>query len=131
MHAVYAAHYYRRLGLATYVDYLFHHESPFRPPGHVSQKVVRAASAIASGKEAKLELGDLTVVKEWTFAGDVADAIATLVAQDNVFEAVIGSGMGHTIEQWVETCFSLVNLDWRPYVQITPGFAAEYKFLVS
>jgi GDPmannose 4,6-dehydratase len=131
IHSVYAARYYRRLGLATYVGYLFHHESPLRPPGHVSQKVVHAACAIASGKAAKLELGDLTVVKEWTFAGDVAEAIATLMAQNTVFEAVIGSGLGYSIEQWVETCFSIVNLDWRAYVHITPGFAAEYKLLLS
>src|SRR5260370_25630943 len=54
IHSVYAARYYRRLGLATYVGYLFHHESPFRPPGHVRQKVVLSASAIASRKEAKM-----------------------------------------------------------------------------
>jgi GDPmannose 4,6-dehydratase len=78
-----------------------------------------------------LELGDLTVVKEWTFAGDVAEAIATLVAQDTVFEAVIGSGQGHSIEQWVEACFSAVGLDWRAYVNLIPGFVPEYRFLVS
>jgi GDPmannose 4,6-dehydratase len=131
IHSVYAARYYRRLGLATYVGYLFHHESPLRPPGHVSQKVARTACAIASGAETKLELGDLTVVKEWTFAGDVAEAIVALLQQDRVFEAVIGSGEGYTIEQWVETCFSTVGLNWRRHVSVIPGFVPEYKFLVS
>jgi GDPmannose 4,6-dehydratase len=131
IHSVYAARYYRRLGLATYVGYLFHHESPLRPLAHVSQKVARAACAIASGTEAKLELGDLTVIKEWTYAGDVAEGIVTLLQQDKVFEAVIGSGQGYTIEQWVETCFSAVGLDWRRHVNLIPGFVPEYKFLVS
>jgi GDPmannose 4,6-dehydratase len=131
IHSVYAARYYRRLGLATYVGYLFHHESPLRSGTHVSQKVARAACAIASGKEAKLELGDLTVTKEWTFAGDVAEGMVTLLQQDRVFEAVIGSGEGRTIEEWVETCFSAVGLDWHRYVSLIPGFAPEYRFLVS
>jgi len=131
IHSVYAARYYRGLGLATYVGYLFHHESPLRPVGHVSQKVASAACAIASGIETKLELGDLTVTKEWTFAGDVAEGIVALLQQDRTFEAVIGSGEGYTIEQWVETCFSAVGLDWRRHVSATPGFVPEYKFLVS
>jgi GDPmannose 4,6-dehydratase len=63
------------------------------------------------------------VSKEWTYAGDVAEGIATLLAQDKVFEAVIGSGEAYTIEQWVETCFS----SRRPrlaarHVSIIPGF---------
>jgi GDPmannose 4,6-dehydratase len=131
IHSVYAARYYRRLGLATYVGYLFHHESPYRPPAHVSQKVARAACAIATGTQTKLELGDLSVSKEWTYAGDVAEGIATLLAQDKMFEAVIGSGEAYTIEQWVETCFSAVGLDWRRHVRIIPGFLPEYKLLVS
>src|SRR5260370_3753152 len=57
IHSVYAARYYRRLGLATYVGYLFHHESPLPPGPHVSQKVARPAGAIRSGKKHKLELG--------------------------------------------------------------------------
>jgi GDPmannose 4,6-dehydratase len=131
IHSVYAARYYRRCGLATYVGYLFHHESPFRPPNHVSQKVAQTACAIASGKETKLELGDLTVSKEWTYAGDVAEGIATLLDQDSVFEAVIGSGQAYTIEQWVETCFLALGLDWRLYVRLIPSFVPEYKSLVS
>jgi GDPmannose 4,6-dehydratase len=131
IHSVYAARYYRQRGLSTYVGYLFHHESPLRPLNHVSQKVARAACAIASGRETKLELGDLSVGKEWTYAGDVAEGIATLLEQDDVFEAVIGSGEAYTIEQWVETCFLALGLDWRRHVTVTPCFVPEYKLLVS
>jgi GDPmannose 4,6-dehydratase len=131
IHSVYAARYYRRLGLATYVGYLFHHESPLRPLAHVSQKVARAACAISSGKEFKLELGDLSVSKEWTYAGDTAEGIATLLEQDQVFEAVIGSGEAYTIKQWVEACFQVLGLDWRDHVTVIPRFVPEYKLLVS
>ena len=131
IYSAYAARYYRRLGLATYVGYLFHHESPLRPLAHVSQKVAHAARTIASGAETKLELGDLTVTKEWTYAGDIAEGIVALLQQDQVFEAVIGSGEGYSIQQWVEACFSVLDLDWERHVRLIPGFAPEYKFLVS
>ncbi|OQW92754.1 MAG: epimerase [Thiotrichaceae bacterium IS1] len=129
--SVYAARYYRNLGVKTYVGYLFHHESPLRKPSHVSQKVVMTARRIAQGAKEKLPIGNLSVEKEWTFAGDVVNGIMTLVEQDKVFEAVIGSGKTHTIQEWVEVCFSLLGLDWRNHVEAIENFQPEYKRLVS
>ena len=92
--------------------YLFHHESPKRPPDHLSQRIVRAAQRIHDGSSEILDIGDLRVEKEWTFAGDVVDGMLALLEQDAAFEAVIGSGETHSIQEWVSTCFALVGLDW-------------------
>jgi GDPmannose 4,6-dehydratase len=129
--SVYAARYYRSIGIKAYLGYLFHHESPLRKPNHVSQKVVLAAKRIAEGSEEKLQMGDISVEKEWTFAGDVARGIMTLVEQDRVFEAVIGSGKTYTIKDWIEVCFSILGLDWTRYVEQTENFQTEYQRLVS
>jgi GDPmannose 4,6-dehydratase len=129
--SVYAARYYRSLGLKVYVGYLFHHESPLRKINHVSQKVVQTAKQIFQGLNTKLIIGDLSVEKEWTFAGDVVNGIMTLVEQDDIFEAVIGSGKTHSIQNWVEICFSMLNLDWRFYVEQKKDFQSEYKRLIS
>ncbi len=129
--SVYAARYYRTLGIKAYAGYLFHHESPLRKPNHVSQKVVQTAKRIADGSDEKLHIGDLSVEKEWTFAEDVAEGIMTLVEQDEVFEAVIGSGKTYSIQDWIETVFSILNLDWRKYVVQAENFQSEYKYLVS
>src|SRR4029077_7495095 len=90
--ATYAARYYRSLGLKAYVGFLFHHESPLRKTGHLSHVIASAARRIGAGSDEKLEIGDASVVKEWTFAGDTVAGILALVDQDTVFEAVIGSG---------------------------------------
>jgi GDPmannose 4,6-dehydratase len=129
--SVYAARYYRSLGIAAYVGCLFHHESPRRKPRHVSQRIALAARRIAEGSREIIELGDISVEKEWTFAGDVAKGIFTLVEQEQVFEAVIGSGVGYSIKDWLEQCFGIVGKDWTTHVQLREGFAAEYKRLVS
>lgn len=129
--SVYAARYYRSLGLKVYVGYLFHHESPLRKPNHISQMIIQAAKNIDLGKQSNLELGDISVEKEWTFAGDVVSAILTLVQQDNIYEAVIGSGIAYSIQDWLEECFKLIGKDWQSYVILKEEFTSEYKRLVS
>ena len=129
--SVYAARYFRSLGLRTYVGYLFHHDSPRRGPRHVAQLIAAAARRIGSGSQEVLELANTTVVKEWTFAGDVVRAMLALVEQDDMTEAVIGSGEGHAIADWLERCFSAVGRDWRDHVRAAPGGRSEYPRLVS
>jgi GDPmannose 4,6-dehydratase len=129
--SVYAARYYRSLGVKAYVGYLFHHDSPRRGAGHLSATIAQAARRLAAGSGEPLEIGDPSVVKEWTFAGDAMEAIVTLTSQDQIFEAVIGTGEGHSVEEWLEQCFSRVGLAWRDHVRIKSGFRAEYPRLVS
>lgn len=129
--SVYAARYFRTLGVRAYVGYLFHHESPLRKPGHLSVTIARAARRIAAGAAEPLEIGDVGVEKEWTFAGDVAEAMFALVSQDRVLEATIGSGVAHSVADWLERCFALVGRDWRDHVRVRTGFVPEYRRLVS
>ena len=43
--SVYAARYFRSLGLKVYVGYLFHHESPLRKNNHVSKMIADAVKS--------------------------------------------------------------------------------------
>jgi GDPmannose 4,6-dehydratase len=129
--SVYAARYFRSLGIRAYVGYLFHHESPLRKPNHISKIISLAVKRISKGSNETIELGDISVEKEWTFAGDTAEAIFTLVNQDQMFEAVIGSGIYYSIKDWIEQCFSLIGKDWHNYIHLREDFKPEYKRLVS
>lgn len=131
IHSTYAARYFRTLGIKVYVGYLFHHESPLRKPNHVSQMITQAVKRIASGSDEMIEIGDMSVEKEWAFAGDIAAGIASLVEQDTVFEAVIGTGKGYTIETWLDLCFGFVGKAWKQHVLFRNGFLPEYSRLVS
>jgi len=126
IHSVYAARYYRTRGLKVYVGYFFNHDSPRRGEQHVNQKIAAAAK-----KGEQIEIGDPSVKKEFNFAGDTVEAVWQLVNQDAIFEAVIGSGAAHTIEKWLDLCFTAVNRDWRDYVTVKENFKAEYLILVS
>lgn len=131
IHAAFAARYYRTLGLRAYVAYLFHHESPLRLPPHVSARICEDVVAIAQGRADSLELGDPSVEKEWGFAGDVAEAMALLASQEDVFEAVIGTGEPFSIARWVERCFAHEGLSAEGRIRQAPGFVAEYRRVVS
>ncbi|MEO5889549.1 MAG: GDP-mannose 4,6-dehydratase [Ferruginibacter sp.] len=131
IHSVYATRYYRRLGLKVYVGYFFNHDSPRRTERHMAKKITEAVKRIAAGSNEKLEIGDISVVKEWTFAGDVVKGVWALVQQDKIHEANIGSGLGYSIGDWLEVCFSLVGIDWKEHVVLQENFTSEYKKLVS
>jgi len=129
--SVYAARYYRSLGIRAYVGYLFHHESPLRKANHVSMMIAQAVQRISNNSKEVIELGDIGVKKEWSFAGDIAKGIYTLIEQDDVFEAVIGSGISYSITDWLEQCFGLIGKEWRDHVRFQQGFIPEYRCLVS
>lgn len=129
--SVYAARYYRTLGVSAYVGYLFHHESPLRKENHINQRIVQAAKRIAGGSKEKLAIGDVSVIKEFGYAKDIVAGMVTLLSQNTVVEACIGTGIGHTIEEWLSCCFGHFNLDWRDHVELISGFQSEYTKLVS
>lgn len=131
IHSVYTARYYRSLGVRVYIGYLFHHESPRRKATHTAKRIADTARRIAAGSTESLRLGDISIFKEWGFARDIAEAVWIFMNQDKNYEAVIGTGKGHTIEEWVDACFSSVGLDYRRHLEIIPNFIPEYRYLVS
>ena len=58
-------------------------------------------------------------------------AVWTLVNQDAVFEAVIGSGRAYQIRDWVAYCFSTIGRKWESYVTMASDYVPEYETLVS
>ena len=129
--SVYAARYYRNLGLPVYVGYLFHHESPKRKSNHISQKIILATKRIGNGSKEFIELGDIKVEKEWGFAGDIVRGVLKIVEQDDIFEAVIGTGISYSIEDWLKECFSLINKNWHDYIRLKTSFVPDFRRLVS
>jgi len=130
--SVYAARYYRRLGIKAYVGYLFHHESPLRKESHVCKLIADAAKNIRDGGCKRIRMGDVSVRKEVGFAGDIVEGIWTLVNQDALFEATIGTGEAYSIEEWLAACFSRIGEDWRKHVDVSEEpFRIEYQTLVS
>jgi GDPmannose 4,6-dehydratase len=129
--SVYAARYFRSLGIKIYVGYFFNHDSPERTERHMTKRIAEAAKRIAAGSNEKLAIGDITAIKEYTYAGDIVNGIWTLVNQDTIFEANISSGKGYSIADWLDQCFTLINIDWQKHVVVNSDFVPAYQQLVS
>lgn len=129
--SVYAARYFRSLNVNVYVGYFFNHDSPRRSERHIPKKITEAVKRISIGSNEILEIGDINVIKEWTFAGDIVEGLWEFMQQDQFFEANISSGIGYSIENWLEICFNSINKEWNQYVSINNDFKPDYKCLIS
>jgi len=132
IHSTYAGRYYRdSFGMKVFTGFLFNHDSPLRSESHVNQRIVKTVHRIKEGEKIKLEIGDPEVRKEFNFAGDIVQAIWTLVNQNQISECVIGSGISYSIGDWISECFSEAGLNWKDHVTVREEFISEYQNLVS
>lgn len=132
IHSTYVGRYYRnKFNLKVYCGYFFNHDSQLRTERHINQKIVEFIKQIPKNNNAKLEIGDIDVKKEFNFAGDIVNAVWILVNQDIVSEAVIGSGVAHSIREWTDYCFKSVGKNYKDYVVTNNNFTTEYNILVS
>jgi GDPmannose 4,6-dehydratase len=95
----------------------FNHESPLRGADFVTQKVCRAAAAIAAGLQDKLVLGNLNAYRDWGHAKDYVKAMVAMVRHDEPGDYVLATGETHSICELCEVAFEAAGLgDWKPYV---------------
>ena len=96
---------------------LFNHESPRRGQTFVTRKITQAVARIKLGIQDKLFLGNLDARRDWGFAGDYVDAMWRMLQQDTPDDYVIATGETHSVQEFCEEAFGLVDLDWRQYVR--------------
>jgi len=114
--------YRENYGLHASSGILYNHESPRRPPEFVSRKITRGAAAIKLGVQSELRLGDLDATRDWSFAGDVVEAMWLMLQQDAGEDYVISSGTSRTVRDMVRCAFEHVGLDYEPHVVVDPEF---------
>jgi GDPmannose 4,6-dehydratase len=105
------AAYRDRHGLHASSAILFNHESPRRPTAYVTRKVTRGVAAIVLGLQDRLELGDLDAVRDWSFAGDVAEGMWRMAQADEPSDFVLASGVGRTVGELVSTAFAAAGAE--------------------
>ncbi|MEA2430713.1 MAG: GDPmannose 4,6-dehydratase [Thermoleophilaceae bacterium] len=118
MVSTYREHY----GMHASSGILYNHESPRRPPEFVTRKVTRTAAAIKLGLADELRLGDLDATRDWSYAGDVAEAMWLMLQQERGDDYVVCSGASRTVRELVDTAFGLLDLDAESFVVVDPQF---------
>lgn len=101
---------------------LYNHESIRRSTQFVTRKISASAAAISLGRQDTLELGSLTISRDWGYAPEYMAAMLRMAASETPDDYVVGTGRLHSIGDVVELAFSHVGLDWRRYVKINPAW---------
>ena len=96
---------------------LFNHESERRGETFVTRKITRAATRIKLGLQKKLYLGNLDAKRDWGHAKDYVRAQWLMLQHETPEDFVIATGETHSVREFLEETFGLLNLDWREYVE--------------
>lgn len=131
--AVHYCHYFRdAYGIFASAGILYNHESQYRDPRFVSQKIVRGVRAIANGQTDRLVLGDLAARTDWGYAPDYVDAMRRILALPQADDFIIATGESHSVQEFVEIAFEAAGLDWREHVAEDRGLIKrQYRGLIG
>lgn len=112
---------------------LFNHESPRRGQTFVTRKITRAATRIKEGLQEKVYLGNLDAKRDWGFAGDYAEAMWLMLQQDQPDDYVVATGETHSVQEFLELTFNLLDLDWKEHLETDPRYLrpAEVDLLLG
>jgi len=97
---------------------LFNHESPRRGETFVTRKITRAATRIKLGLQDTLFLGNLEAKRDWGYAKEYVEMMWLMLQQDNPDDYVVATGEAHSVREFCEVAFGLLELDWQKYVKL-------------
>jgi GDPmannose 4,6-dehydratase len=114
--------YRESFGLFASSGILFNHESPRRGETFVTRKITRAATRIKCGLQDKLYLGNLDAKRDWGHAKEYVEAMWLMLQHDRPDDFVIATQEQHSVAEFVEEAFGLLDLDWRRHVEVDPRY---------
>ena len=97
---------------------LFNHESALRGRNFVTKKIINTAVKISMGLADELALGNMNISRDWGYAPYYVEAMWMMFQQDAPDDYVICSGEAHSLQEFAEEVFSLLNIDFEKYVKI-------------
>jgi GDPmannose 4,6-dehydratase len=105
-------------GLHASNGILFNHESPRRGETFVTRKIAKAVARIKLGLQSELVLGNLEAQRDWGHARDFVEAMWRMLQQDTPDDYVIATGETHSVREFVERAFAVVDIpNWHDFVR--------------
>ena len=135
-------------------SYIAHnHEGEYRGENYVTMKIVKWVAAFKkwelahpTGKKTydsdniyidgdpfpKLRLGNIHSVRDWSYAGDFAEAAHLILQQEEPRTYVLASGRGRSVAEFLEIALRHVGVrNWQDHYVVDPAFfrPCEVEFL--
>lgn len=95
---------FRGLGMHVSCGICLNHESERRFSDRASRKIAEAVAGWALGSEEPLVFGNTQGQRDFGFAGDFVKAFHLMLQQDKPNDYVIGTGIAHSIMEFIQAC---------------------------
>lgn len=110
---------------------LSNHESILRSERFVTMKIINSAKRISEGKQKFLELGDISIIRDWGCAEEYVESIHKMLQQNTPDDYIISTGTSISLEEFVEYSFRKFNLNYLDYLRINNEFKRPSDIKVS
>ena len=97
---------------------LFNHEGPRRGFEFVTRKITSTVARIKLGLANELRLGNLEAKRDWGHAADYVRAMHLMLQQTAPDDFVVATGETHSVREFCEAAFSVVDLAYEAYVKV-------------
>jgi GDPmannose 4,6-dehydratase len=123
--------YRQAYGLKCATGILFNHESPYRSAAFVTRKIVDGALRSKREPSFRLQLGDLSVARDWGWAEEYVEAMQLILRADPLEDQVICTGRMEKLDYFVARVFSELGLRWQDHVELSAGLRRPSEILFS
>lgn len=103
-------------GIFAATGILFNHESPLRPNRFVTRKIISTACSIYKGASFKLELGNISIERDWGWAPEYVEAMWKILQHKTAEDFVIGTGKTVSLRYFIDYAFKALGLDYNEYL---------------
>lgn len=110
------ANYREAYNLYACTGILFNHESPLRSSRFVTKKIISTACEISMGKDVKLNLGNIDIMRDWGWAPDYVEAMWLMLQNIQPVDFVIATGTTNSLRDFIKHTFEELNLNWEEHV---------------
>jgi len=110
-------------GLYVCTGLAYNHESPRRGNAFVTKKITSSVAKIYLGYQDKLQLGNIQAVRDWGYSPDYVKAMYKMLKNSiGPTDYVISTGIGRTVEEFLDVAFSVVGLNYKNHIEINEKF---------
>jgi len=106
---------------------LFPHESLFRDDNFFFKKVILGVKKITLGECNVLEIGNTEIIRDWGCAEEYMEGVYKISQLDSPKDICFATNKPQTVEQIVDTAFSIRGISWRDYVVINEKYHRFYE----
>jgi len=97
---------------------MFSHESPLRPENYVVKRIINGTIDIVEKRRNHLYLGNCSIVRDWGWAPEFVECFWKILQQETPQDFVIATGVGTSLETFIDRIFSRFQLNWKDFVEI-------------